>query len=335
MSQSQYLPPVYKDRRGWLIAFGVVEILIACFLVLMAAVMILAIPSMPKTPQQPPVPEGMFYAIGAFYLALAAGFVTVGVGSIRAREWARITMIVVSSIWLTFGFLGTLFSAILMPAIMRQQQQSMPQQPHMPGGFQTTVLVITIAIQAVIMVVTPLLLLLFYCNKNVKATCQTSSRSIGALPASSRWPIPILVLIVWFSFGALSMVSVAFWVPAIAFFGVFVRGVPAQILFAVVAISYVYCAWAFYKLRQEGWWLAVVTSVFWLVSGVVSMIVLGPARMLEESYKYMKIQPQLGTPFTLSPQAMTGGFIFSMLLSAGFVALIVYCKRFFPARTPA
>lgn len=349
-SFSPPLGPVYKDRRGWLIAFGVIEILIACFLVMMAAIMILAGPSLPKTPQQPSVPEGFFYIIGAFYLVLAAGFVTVGIGSMRAREWARITMIVVSSIWLAFGVLGTLFSAVLMPAILRQQQQTMPQQPPLPEGFHTMVLVITVAIQAAFMIVLPLSLLLFYCGKNVKATCQAAGRAIGTLgsvgslgpsgpsgtlPQAPRWPVPIVILIVWFAFCALSVLSVAFWVPSVAFFGTFIRGVSAQIILVAIGVLYAYCAWAFYRLRKEGWVLAVVTSVFWLVSGVVSLIVLGPARMLEESYKQMKIPQPTGAPFMLNPQAMTGIFIISLLASAGFVALIVYCKRFFTARTPA
>src|SRR5437899_7386808 len=107
MHQSLYFSqPAYKDRRGWLIAFGVVEILIACFLAMMAAFMVFAISSLPRTPQQPPMPARTMIPGVVFYLALAAGFIALGIGSIRAREWARIAMIVVSSIWMAFGVIA-------------------------------------------------------------------------------------------------------------------------------------------------------------------------------------------------------------------------------------
>lgn len=60
--------PTHKDRRGSLIAFGVVEILIACFFLLMSLLMAALLPNMagsisnmPKTAGQPGVPSGLFY----------------------------------------------------------------------------------------------------------------------------------------------------------------------------------------------------------------------------------------------------------------------------------
>jgi hypothetical protein len=187
MHQSLYFSqPAYKDRRGWLIAFGVVEILIACFLAMMAAFMVFAISSLPRTPQQPPMPARSMVPAVVFYLALAAGFVALGIGSIRAREWARIAMIVVSSIWMAFGVIAILFVAVLMPTIIRQQQQSQPQQ--LPEGFQTTMMTVVIGIQAIFMVVLPLVFLLFYCNRNVKATLRRSH----PVPAACRFWLSFL-----------------------------------------------------------------------------------------------------------------------------------------------
>src|SRR5215472_8812123 len=59
--------PAHKDRRGWLIAFGVAEILIACFFLFMAIVTAALIPNMPRPAGQPAVPSGLFLVIGAFY----------------------------------------------------------------------------------------------------------------------------------------------------------------------------------------------------------------------------------------------------------------------------
>src|SRR5258708_30551194 len=93
--------PSFKDRRGWLVAFGVVEILIACFFLLVLALMMIVIPAMPMPPGQPTLPRGMFALVGLlFYGPLAAIFLIVGIGSIRTRNWARIAMMVLSSLWL-------------------------------------------------------------------------------------------------------------------------------------------------------------------------------------------------------------------------------------------
>src|SRR5262245_4030185 len=111
------LPPMqaYKDRRGWLIAFGIVEILIACFFLLVACLMALVIPNMPQQPAAPAPPGWIFLFAAGFYGTLAAVFAAAGIGSIQARNWARILMIVLSSLWLAFGVLGTLGFALVLP----------------------------------------------------------------------------------------------------------------------------------------------------------------------------------------------------------------------------
>src|SRR5437899_10713728 len=106
-----------------------------------------------------------------------------------------------------------------MPTLIRQQQQSQPQQ--LPEGFQTTMMTVVISIQAIFMVVLPLVFLLFYCNRNVKATCQGISRTgftagavpgmvLGTIPGvapvisgARRLPVPVVILLVWFALAAL------------------------------------------------------------------------------------------------------------------------------------
>src|SRR5436309_2035132 len=87
-----FAPLPYKDRRGWLIAFGIVQILIACFFLLLAASMGFASTTMPKGN---PVPQtALLYVVCVMYLGGAAIFLAIGIGSIRAKEWARITSLV-------------------------------------------------------------------------------------------------------------------------------------------------------------------------------------------------------------------------------------------------
>jgi TRAP-type C4-dicarboxylate transport system permease large subunit len=141
---------------------------------------------------------------------------------------------------------------------------------------------------------------------------------------------------VWFAFCTLSSIWCAFISQVVAIFGVFVRGVAAHLLFALFAVLYGYCVWGFYKLRKDGWWAAVGTSVFWIASTAVSMIVLGPARMMSEALAQTKIDPQQASALAqMPPQFMTWVLVISTLLGAAFMAMIIYCKPYFNQSKPA
>src|SRR5438270_1418036 len=111
-------PLPYKNRRGWLIGFGIVQILIACFFLLMTAIMAFGVASLPKmSPGRPALPTAMLYVAALMYLGVAALFIVTGIGSIRAKNWARITILVISWLWLVTGVFCVLISVLIVPAI--------------------------------------------------------------------------------------------------------------------------------------------------------------------------------------------------------------------------
>jgi hypothetical protein len=321
-------PPLYKDRRGWLIAFGVVEILIACFFLLMTIMTALVIPSMPQRPGQPSVPSGMFYGIACFYLMIAAFFIAAGIGSIRRKNWARIAMIVASSIWLAFGVLGTVMTIVIMPMVMKQQQAVLQQNQtaQLPPNFLNIVMVTTAIFQVLMMVLLPLVFLLFYCGKNVKATCRASA---GQASSGRTFPIPIIILVVWFGFSALCLVVAAVWLPLAVVFGLLIHGIAGRVIFLAYAAAYGYCAWSFYKLRVEGWWLAVFLWVLGQVSWVVTILRADLTTIYNEVYKVMGIDPRQMSIYSLNPDSMKGYWIVGLVVSFAMMALMLYSKRYF------
>jgi hypothetical protein len=187
-SPTTVVAPSYQDRRGWLIVLGVVEFLIAGWLLLNAANMALIMPKIPTPGGQPAARPGAFLVFAGFYVLLAALFIAIGIGSILARNWARIAIIAVSSIWLVYGILNTIISVVLMPVIQRQQEAVLQQMhpgsapPNLGGGTMFFIIVY----QAALMIALPLILLLFYVNSNVKATClRLSQAPAGSLSAAS------------------------------------------------------------------------------------------------------------------------------------------------------
>jgi len=157
----------YPDRRGWLVAFGVVEILIAALSLLVLVLQVFAVLSLnPDTlPQYGSIsPTAALIMGAAFYGVIAALFLTAGVGSIRCENWARITMLVVSGVWLGFGILGTLIAWLVLPTILRQQA-------GIPLGNRHLVVAVIFAIMGLFTIAMPVVFLTFYSRKSVRATC--------------------------------------------------------------------------------------------------------------------------------------------------------------------
>lgn len=351
------LPPLprpgYKDRCGWLIAFGIIEILIACFFLFMCAFMALVIPNIPKQPGQPDVPSAIFLLGAGFYGVLAAIFATAGIGSMQAKNWARILMIVLSSIWLAFGALGTLSAALMMPMILRQQEAILSQNPAMqqgqlPPNFMTVVMTITIIFQVLIMIVLPLIFLIFYTRKSVKATCEarwapaspalaaiTSSGVMTGAPApvsaAKGLPVPIVIAIVCFLLFGLSRL-VTLWLPITLLFGVTLRGTAARVVIGVLGAIDLYCVWSFYKLRIQGWWVAIGAFLFMLASGITTLVRVDLKSFYDEVYQQMGMNPEQVSPYAIGfePKAMHFFMAMGWLVWAAVLVLLIYTKRYFP-----
>src|SRR5208283_5569806 len=156
------VPPPYKSRRGWLIAFGAIEILMGCAFLLMILFSALVFfgPVAAKMPpgamSSGPMSRTALIAFAVLqYGLMAAVFITGGIGSIRCKNWARILMLVVSGLWLGIGLLGTLVMAFIMPIIMRQQPGNVPPR------IEHVVILGMMIVMAVTGVVLPALFLLF------------------------------------------------------------------------------------------------------------------------------------------------------------------------------
>src|SRR5437879_2481456 len=188
----------FKNRRGLLIAFGVFQLLIAAVMFMFAALM-LFIPTSEIAKSQPPgAPQFPLALISIFYAAIGVLFATLGIGSILAKNWARIGTLVVSWFWLGIGIISFLFSALLMPSILKNV--SYPQQ-NLPPHFERTVLIASLVMTGTLFVLLPGIFLIVYHGKNVKATC-LAGRSANE---SAGRPVLMTVLIFLFGFSLLSI----------------------------------------------------------------------------------------------------------------------------------
>lgn len=313
------LPP-YKDRRGWLVAFGVAELLLGLLWLLMAIFSAIVLPSVPKPPGQESLAGGVIYFPIALYFIIAVFLIFVAIGSMRARNWARIAMLTASWLWLVIGVLSTLTITLVMPVILRQQQAALPQDASMPAGFEHTVLVVSLIFVASAMIVMPLIFILFYSGRNVRATCLASTPSDRS---SNRLPTPLVVAVIWLTFSCVAGIATSPWAPYAVFFGVVVKGISAKLIIAAYGLVSGYAAWGFYKRYLAGWRAGVGMHIFGLLSGVISLRL--------DLFEVAR-ENGLGPDPRIMP--FSSGWFTSIMVAAfavnlGLLIFLVYTKRYF------
>ena len=324
--------PSYKSRRGWLIAFGILEILIggAFLLVLAFSAFLFLGHAGANLPPNPMSPHVLMVFVTVEYLVLAAIFITGGIGSIRSKNWARIYMLVVSGFWLVIGILTTLGMAFLVPAILRLQPRTVP-----PGN-QHAILAVMIAVMTFLMVLLPALFLFFYSRPSVKATCLAQKSTPTAPPVEgvsppAALPIPLAILGAWQALGALSVIAVIFMRVAVLF-GVVLRGAPAVLVLLGFSVLSGYTAWSIFHQRLLGWKIAMFMGGFWTASMLVTYL---RHTDLLRIYREMGMEDQMLQLYERSPGFLTGIWVMMIVGISAFLAFLLYTRKYFPSEERA
>jgi len=331
------VPVPYKSRRGWLIAFGIAEILIGCSFLLMLGMMALVFygPVAARMPAEAR-PAGPFstpllmgFAV-AQYGVMAAIFFTAGIGSLRCRNWARILMLVVSSLWLAIGVISTVVMAIMFPIIMRQQGATIPP------GIEHAAIVGMIVIMASLGIVLPAIFLIFYTRKNVKATCL--ARNAAQAPAdeaagasTSGLPVPLAILGGWEALSALSVFA-ALFMRMVMMFGVVLHGAAAVLVLLAYSVLSGAAAWLIFRRKVLGWTLALFKTGFWTVSLIVSCFHVPDMGQAMRDIGYDANALQI---YEQVPHFMVGVLVGTILMMTGLLIFILYSRKFFPAELQA
>jgi hypothetical protein len=314
----------FKDRKTGLMVFGIFEILFGAFCALMVPLMAVGMLVASKAPGQQVQPKMMVASL-LFYVVIAVWFVWVGIGSILARRWARALILVTSWFWLVAGLMGLGFMVWFGPQMFAQ----MGKAGQMPEAIVTAVKYITIGFSIVFYVMIPGVLVLFYGNRNVKATCERYDTKI-------RWtdgcPLPVLGVSIMCAFGAASMLIMGFYGWVMPLFGTILSGAAG----AAAAIAFMavlaYVARGTYRLDITAWRVAVLLVIFWSVSTVVTFSRVS----IIEFYEKMNFPPQqieMMKPFVGSMQ--TGMVPLMGIWAAVIIAYLVYVMKYFlPAKTP-
>lgn len=133
------------DRRGLILALGIVQIVCGGLCLLATVGMVLALKAQPAA---------IFYAVAT------ANLLATGIGSIRRARWARRATIISSAIWLVFVGIGVVASTYI---LVSQGGSGFGAGPLVLG-------LVTATVVAVFLLGLPITLLIVFTRPSVRAT---------------------------------------------------------------------------------------------------------------------------------------------------------------------
>lgn len=309
-------PPVnssvgpYRDRRTALLIAGVLEILLGVGAWLIVGLMIFA--GSMVTAQGAGSKGSMIPGIAVYGIA-GLVFVMLGVGSIRARRWARALWLVVSSFWLIGGVLAAAVVALLMASV---------------AGVESILLIAILSFFAVFMIGLPASLLAFYRSPHVKATCEAAAPE----PCwTDGCPLPVLGAALWFASMTLTLPWMGWLYGGLyPFFGHFVRGAAGHGLWMVSGLLSGIVTYGIYRRIHTLWLLGLVLVLGQGISATVTYAVVDP----KELFAAMGIEgaalEQIERMGMIRPSYMIGSVAAAILPMVG---LLLWARACFPKRS--
>ncbi|MCC6694290.1 MAG: hypothetical protein IT365_01540 [Candidatus Hydrogenedentes bacterium] len=314
----------FRDFTPGLIIFGILELLFGGLCALLALLMVVNIllSSAIETPGAPMNAQMMVPGL-LFYGLLAAWFITMGIGSMLARRWARTLVLVSSWVWLICGIAGLIAMVAIMPAMMGQ----MGSAERMPQGFATVMMAFMYGFLLFFYILIPGALVLFFGNRNVKATCEFKDPVV-------RWtdhcPLPVLALCLLFAIwgGSLLMMGSYGWIFPV--FGHIVSGAPGAILCLALATAFGVAAWGAYRLDIRAWWGALILFAVWFASLSVTFIHVGFVGYMDALYERMSLPPaQMDMVRGLMASRGSALAGFGVVWCVAFLGYLFYVRRYF------
>jgi len=329
LSETIPAPPAFTDRSTGLLIFGIIQIILGLLAALMIPFAMLGAFMSRLVPGSAGMRPGQVVSGIVTYAVIAAVLVTLGVGSVQAKRWARALTLVTSWYGLAIGALVTILFTVVLPVgmrtVMAQAQQNSPDaaSPGLSTAVMATIVTIIIVFAAFFLIVVPLAFVIFYGRKDVELTCRYRD---PVERWTDRTPLPVLGASVVLFVGAVFMLATGITTPVFPFFGRYLTGVAGSVCFFGLAALDFYLAVALFRLRTAGWWIAVAAAFIRMVSMALTY---GRAD-LTQAYSKMgmsesEVRMLNSTPLFRSHVILWWGLLSGILL----LGYLLWLKRYF------
>jgi len=232
-----------KDRTVGLIVFGTggVFLGIGCFSV---AMLLLIVVSATGLHGMKPI---HFWMTMLFLIYLTGWFIVTGLGSIKARRWARALLLVGAWVAVFFGTLTLALMLYVLPEIFNLLSESRLIPPSAAMG----ILYFSAFVLVVFQVVFPMAGVAFYGLKSVQNTCERRNPDPGW---TDRCPLPLLAMSFILILGSLSIFTGATTNYTVFLFGHVISGFAGLLVMLFISLACGYVGWGAFTRRMHAWW---------------------------------------------------------------------------------
>ncbi|MES2697377.1 MAG: hypothetical protein V4773_28180, partial [Verrucomicrobiota bacterium] len=320
-------PPAapFRDRHTGLIVFGGLLIAIGAFFGLTIPMMLLGqmqgrvagnVVSVEHVPH-----DFKFILPGLVMMtAGATACIWLGIGSIKARRWARALILCGSWFALCTGILSLFQLPGMLAAIDHAvaQQVGAGQPPGVMLVFKVMMVVMMLAYIAV-----PGAFVLFYRSPHVRHTCEVRD---PVERWTDRCPLPVLPVCLLQSVGALSLLFTPAFGGAFPIGSFVLAGWPARLVWLAFGAFSFYAARGFYRCDLRVWRVYLIVVAVFGANGAVSLHLLG----MEGYYRASGFSEEQLAVVLQSPMVRSNSMLWVGLLSGGcFLGYLIYIRRYF------
>jgi len=246
-----------KSGRRRLVAGGIIQVIAGVISALLAAAMLLAsliVGDMEEEHLASVVNRSLVYSL-LFYGGITAWMITMGLGSLSLKRWARALTLVV--MWP--GFVLGAYTAITSFLFLPDMLQSFSPGEDVPAELLSVVTYFSMGMIFVIYIGFPGLLVLLYTGKRTREACEYYQ----PLPVwTDKRPLPVLAACFLFCFQTIGFVPLFLVLDAFPLFGTLVKGPVGIALIGTTLLLCVPLTWGFYQLRPLAWWGTLALSLF-------------------------------------------------------------------------
>jgi hypothetical protein len=329
--ESAMTPPAQpcKDRSTGFRVFGILTILLGFLCALFIPLMLFA-RQMAATQSHGATaqPLSMLLPGLVMYGILAIALVWLGIGSVMVTRWARALILLFSWGWLLTGVLSVTTMAIVLTRITPPATGPVNGAPAVPQQAMMVGMIAALLFMSVIFILMPVIWILFYGNRNVKATCDAHN----PVPSwTDACPLPVLALCLMAVLSApLGLIMPLFGHFAVPLFGTILTGPMAGALSAAASALLAYAGWAMYRLKVTGWWIQLAIFGFYAASSCITFA----------HHDFVELYEKMGYPQATIDQLRANPFMqgnrMTWLMPVLFIPVIGYLlfiKRYFRKTT--
>ena len=286
----------HRDRKVGLIIFGAVLILLGGVSVLMGLIAPVAMVVAPGGETANAVDGAEAAALPAqdwraaissllTHVLIGGLLVVLGVGSMLRRRWVPAVTLSVAWIWLIAGTMALAMCLYMGPELRAAMEamviEASAQDPHVQAVARTTIAIVLgvmLVLMAVLGVVLPGLMVLFYRSRSVRATCEAHH------PDTLAWTDRCSTRLVGLSVSLALLAGVLFAMlpyAAAPAFGLVLKGPMAAAAVLLVVAACLWLAVLVAQRRGAGWWGTVVLLLVVTIGPVINALIYTPAEQLK------------------------------------------------------